>query len=348
MILYLTGCTRPAEEILPLPEPGLTVSKYTPTPSQTPTTAPTLAATNNPLMTLSPTLTPSPTPDLFGEMYIDVLAERTYGGGVLEDLGVLPTFSSSFDRRLFRFRSEGLNMFGFINIPKGEGPFPVIFMFHGYVDPKEYATLDYSVRYADALAEAGYIVLHPNLRGYAPSPSANNSLGIGDTIDALNLIALVRQQAGSDGLLKGADKERIGLWGHSMGGGIVMRVLVIDEEIGAALLYASIHADEAENLAHFDEDGRGYKKPNASAEALAKLSPLNYLDRITAPISIHHGEKDSVVPAEWSDFICELLKELKKEVECTEYPDQQHTFQNSGDTQFIANSTSFYNEYLRN
>ena len=112
-------------------------------------------------------------------------------------------------------------MFGFINIPKGEGPFPVIFMFHGHVDPKEYATLDYSVRYADALAEAGYIVLHPNLRGYAPSPPANNSLGIGDTVDALNLIALVRQQAGSDGLLKSADKERIGLWGHSMGGGIV-------------------------------------------------------------------------------------------------------------------------------
>ena len=172
MIIFLTGCARPAEEVLPLPEPGLSVESYTPTPSQTSTTAPTLTPTFNPLMTLSPTLTPSPTPDLFSEMYIDALAERTYGGGVLEDLGVLPSSSSSFDRRLFRFRSDGLNMFGFINIPKGDGPFPVIFMFHGHVEPKEYATLDYSVRYADALAEAGYIVLHPNLRGYAPSPPA--------------------------------------------------------------------------------------------------------------------------------------------------------------------------------
>ena len=239
-------------------------------------------------------------------------------------------------------------MFGFINIPKGEGPFPVIFMFHGHVDPKKYTTLDYSVRYADALAEAGYIVLHPNLRGYAPSPPANNSLGIGDTIDALNLIALVRQQAGSDGLLRSADLERIGLWGHSMGGGIVMRVLVIDKEIDAALIYASIHADEAENLAHFDEDGRGYSKPNASAEALAKLSPLNYLNRVTAPVSIHHGENDTVVPEDWSDFLCDHLKELEKKVECQKYPGQPHTFQNSGDTQFIASAASFYNEYLRN
>lgn len=237
-------------------------------------------------------------------------------------------------------------MFGFINIPKGKGPFPVIFMFHGHVDPQEYATLDYSVRYADALAEEGYIILHPNLRGYAPSPPADNSLGIGDTIDALNLVALVRQQAGSDGLLKSADKEHVGLWGHSMGGGIVLRVLVIDRDIDAALIYASIHADERENLAHFEEDGRGYDKPNASAEALARLSPLDYLDRISAPLSIHHGDKDTVVPAEWSDFLCKRLAELGKTVDCITYPDQAHTFQNNGDSRFIANANEFFNEYL--
>jgi dipeptidyl aminopeptidase/acylaminoacyl peptidase len=344
----LAGCAKPTEEIVILPGPGISVEKYTPTPSQTPTSAPTLAPTFNPLMTLTPTLPPSPTPDIFSEMYIDALAARTYGGGVLEDLGELPATSTGFNRRLFRFRSDGLNMFGFINIPRGEGPFPLIFMFHGYVEPKEYATLDYSVRYADALANAGYIVLHPNLRGYAPSPPANNSLGIGDTIDALNLISLVRQQAGTDGLLKTADKEHIGLWGHSMGGGIVMRVLVIDKEIDAALLYASIHAQEEKNLTHFEEDGRGYEKPDASSEALVKLSPLIYMDRIAAPVSIHHGENDTVVPPEWSDFLCGYLNELEKNVECQEYPGQPHTFQNNGDTQFIANTIRFFNDYLKN
>lgn len=341
------GCIRPMEETVILPVPGIHIEKYTPTPTQTPAPAPTLTPTFNPLMTLTPTLPPSPTPDLFGDMYIDALAARTYGGGVLEDLGELPASSSGFSRRLFRFRSDGLNMFGFINIPKGKGPFPLIFMFHGYVDPKEYTTLDYSLRYADALAEEGYIVLHPNLRGYAPSPSANNSLGVGDTIDALNLISLVRQQAGSDGLLKTADKERIGLWGHSMGGGIVLRILVIDKDIDAVVVYASIHANEAENLAHFKEDGRGYEKPAASVEALQRLSPLFYLDRITAQVSIHHGEGDTVVPPEWSEFLCDYLKELKKNVACEMYPDQPHTFQNNGDALFIVNTTRFYKYYLK-
>ena len=75
---------------------------------------------------------------------------------------------------------------------------------------------------------------------------------------------------------------------------------------------------------------------------------MNYMDRITAPVSIHHGEKDAVVPADWSDFLCDHLKELEKKVECHKYPGQAHTFQNSGDTQFIANAAIFYNEYLRN
>ena len=343
----LAGCTKPAEVSVVLPEPGISVEVYTPTPTQTATPTLTLTPTYNPLMTLTPTLPPSPTPDLFNDMYIETLAARTYGGGVLEDLGKLPVSTLGFNRRLFRYRSDGLDMFGFINIPKGEGPFPLIFMFHGYVDPKEYATLDYSIRYADALAEEGYIVLHPNLRGYAPSPPAKNSLGTGDTIDALNLISLVRQQAGSDGLLKSADKEHIGLWGHSMGGGIVMRILVIDKEIDAAVLYASIHAQEEKNLTHFKEDGRGYEKPVASAEALVRLSPLIYLDKITAPVSIHHGENDTVVPPEWSDFLCGYLKEIKKTVECQTYPGQLHTFQNSGDTLFIANTIIFFDEYLK-
>ena len=344
----MAGCARQVEAPAVLQVPGVIVEKYTPTPPPTATLAPTLTPTFNPLMTLTPTPPPSPTPDLFSNLYIDAMTARTYGGGALEDLGELPASSKGFTRRLFRYRSDGLNMFGFINLPKGDGPFPVIFMFHGHVDPKEYATLDYSTRYADALAEEGYIVLHPNLRGYAPSPSVENLLGIGDTIDTLNLIALVRQQAGAEGLLKTADAERIGLWGHSMGGGIVMRILVIDKDIDAALLYASIHANEEFNLAHFEEDGRGNEKPAASAAALAKLSPLAYLDRITAPLSIHQGGKDTVVPPVWSEFLCGYLADLGKQVDCQSYAGQPHTFQNSGDTLFITNTNSFFDEYLKN
>ncbi len=343
-----TACAPQIEPTAELPTPAVNVTQFTPSPSPTSTPEPTLTPTPNPLWTIAPTLSPTPTPDPYQDMYIESLVNRSYGGGVLEDLGPLNSISGDFSRRLFRYRSEGLNMYGFIDIPDGEGPFPVILMFHGYVEPDEYKTLGYSKRYADALAEDGYIVLHPNLRGYAPSPVADNRLGVGDTIDALNLLALVRQFSGSEGLLEKADSDHIGLWGHSMGGAIVMRMLIVDQHIDAALLYAPINADEKINLQHFEEDGRGVKKISASDETLALLSPLNYLDQITAPVSINQGDADTTVPMQWSLDLCQKLESMGIEVECEIYNNQPHTFQNSGDTRFIANASSFFDSHMKN
>jgi len=339
VMVIAAACIAPVENIV-LPTPVFSVQEYTPTPTMTiePTLTPT--ATVNPLVTLTPT------PDPFLDLYLDSLILRNYGGGVLQDKGDL-NGAEGFSRKLFKYRSGGLDLYGFINIPERDGPFPVIILVHGYVDPGKYNTLDYSTRYADALAKEGFITLHPNLRGYAPSQNGENILGVGDTIDVLNLLALVRQQSGSAGLLEKADGGRIGLWGHSMGGGIVMRALIIDQEIKAGLLYASIHSNEEFNLSHFEKDGRGNIKLIAPASSLAKISPSSYLNEITVPISIHHGGLDDVVPVGWSRDLCEALDSLGKDVQCREYPDQPHTFQKVGDTTFMDNMIAFFGETVK-
>jgi len=338
-VLGLAACSSPAE-VIPLPEPMHSIQKYTPTASATiePTLTPT--ATINPLVTLTPT------PDPFQDLYISSLKARTFGGGVLEDAGTL-NGADGFSRKLFKYRSEGLDLYGFINIPEGKGPFPIIILLHGYVPPEEYKTLDYTVRYADALVNAGYLTIHPNFRGYSPSDSGENMLGIGDTVDILNLIGLIRQQSGSAGLLEKADSSRIGLWGHSMGGGILLRTLIVDQEIKGGLLYASIHSDEEINLAHFEKDGRGNGKVNAPASALEQMSSFTYLNEISSPISIHHGGLDDVVPIQWSRDLCVTLDRMGKNVRCKEYPDQPHTFQNSGDTEFISNMIEYFDAIIK-
>ncbi|NPV41705.1 MAG: alpha/beta fold hydrolase [Anaerolineae bacterium] len=354
-----SGCLTPtpaAAENRELPQPQVQTSVITQTPTVTATFIPTpipsltptrrVSATRTPTPVPTLTQTPSPTSDPFEDYYIDTLAGRNYGGGVIQDEGNLNS-AGSFTRKLFKYRSEGLDLYGFINIPRGTGPFPVILMLHGHVTPEDYATLDYSTRYADALTENGFIVVHPNLRGYAPSEGGGNLLGIGDTLDALNLLSLVRSQAGQAGILEKADAGKVGVWGHSMGGGIVLRMLEVDPDIDAAMLYASVSADENLNLNHFDDDGRGNKKLRFPEQALEKISPIYFLERIQAPVSIQHGESDSVVPVEWSRDLCSRLTELGIETECVYYPGQPHTFQNSGDTRLIAQSVAFFSKYLK-
>jgi uncharacterized protein len=346
LFLFNVSACAPFESTTELPSPVQIVQAYTATISPTLTATLTPSPTLTPTATVNPLVTLTPTPDPFANLYVDALMERNYGGGVFQNEGVL-NGTVGFTRNLFKYRSEGLDLYGFINIPGGEGPFPIIFLLHGYVDPAKYNTLDYSVRYADALAKSGYMTIHPNLRGYAPSQNGENVLGIGDSIDLLNLIALIRQQAGSAGLLEFADSSRIGLWGHSMGGGIVMRVLVVDKDIDAGLLYASVHSNEEFNLSHFEKDGRGNEKVSAPASTLANLSPSNFLADISAPISIHHGDLDEVVPIEWSRDLCDKLNELGAEVACKEYEGQPHTFRNSGDVEFINDMIAFFDAFVR-
>jgi dipeptidyl aminopeptidase/acylaminoacyl peptidase len=249
-----------------------------------------------------------------------------------------------------RYPSDGLNIYGFADIPNDEEQHPIIIALHGYIDPAVYNTLDYTTHYADALASAGYIVLHPNLRGYAPSDSGENLLRVGMAIDVLNLIALVQSQSGGADQLRTAVPDRIGLWGHSMGGGITTRVLTVTDKVKAAVLYAAMSGDEQKNyeaIRQWSGQTRGLEELNLPVEVLNRVSPMYYFGNIAAAVSIHHGTADQLVPLDWSVTTCDQLTSLGKNVECIYYDKMPHTFYGSGDQQFIQNTVRFFNQNLK-
>jgi len=259
-----------------------------------------------------------------------------------------------FTRTLITYPSEGLKIYGFMDVPqpgRSKPPYPLVIALHGYIDPAIYNTIDYTTHYADSLAWAGYIVLHPNLRGYPPSDNGDDLFSVGMAIDVLNLIALVKEQAGKPGSLALADPQAIGLWGHSMGGGVVTRVLVISPDIRAAVLYGAISGDDRKNFErdfnYFSNHTQGIEELKAPATAFARISPINFLDRIQAAVSINHGKKDVDVPLAWSLDLCQRLQRLGKSVECFTYPDQSHTFHGAGDELFIQRMVEFYNRVLK-
>ncbi|HLF74258.1 MAG TPA: alpha/beta fold hydrolase [Anaerolineales bacterium] len=334
LVLILAACA-----------PGVPLPTALPTPTAKP--LPTATPLSTPTATALPTL--APTPDPYFPYTIEYLRSRAYGGGQIEFLEVMAQ-NLLFTRYLIRYPSDGLNIYGFANIPNDQGPHPVIIALHGYIDPALYNTLDYTTHYADALANARYIVLHPNLRGYLPSDSGDNTFRVGMAADVLNLIALVQAQGGGEGALPTADPNRIGLWGHSMGGGISTRVLTVSDDVRAAVLYGAMSGDERKNyeaIYEWSDHVRGLEELAVPVEAVARISAMYFFDHITAAVSVHHGTADGTVPLDWSVLTCEQLKSLGKNVECHYYEGLPHTFYGEGDEQFIQNTLQFYNQYLR-
>jgi dipeptidyl aminopeptidase/acylaminoacyl peptidase len=299
-----------------------------------------------PAVTPSPQATPTFEP--YFELSIPYLAGRAYGGGQLTDLGILSSHSR-FTRYLFSYPSDGLVVNGFVDIPQGSGPFPVVLVLHGYVDPAVYQIETYTARYAAAFANAGYITIHPNYRNYPPSDQGPNEFRVGYATDVLNLIADVNAQAGQPGLLQAANPNAIFLWGHSMGGGISLRVLAVGADVQAALLYGSMSGDERRNFEHIrdvlSEGDRGNEELSVPEAALQTISPIYFYDRIRVPVSIHHGDIDDVVPPAWSQELCTLLTNLGKNVECFSYHNMPHTFYGDNDELLIRRSIEFFERY---
>ncbi|TAK11241.1 MAG: alpha/beta fold hydrolase [Anaerolineae bacterium] len=334
LLITLAACS------LPLAAPGLS-----PTPLPTPQI---LVATQ----TAAPADVAIPsTPDArYADLTIDALAARTYGGGEVVEQSVIER-TDRFTRTLISYPSDGLNIVGFANVPHGAGPFPVVILLHGYIDPADYLVVDYTRVYADWLADSGFIVLHPNLRNYPPSESGPNLFRVGFAVDVLNLIAIVRETAGQPGPLERADAERIGLWGHSMGGGITLRVLAAGAPVDAAVVYGSMSGDEQLNFDHIfynlSEEQRGLEERAAFADApLGSISPIYFYDRIQVPVSIHHGDEDPVVPVAWSEELCARLLELGKTAECFVYAGEDHTFSGWEEYLLMRRTIEFFERYL--
>jgi dienelactone hydrolase len=325
-------------------------------PTREPTATVTLTVTSVPTMTPEPTLTllptvaPSATPDPYEAMTVDALAARAYGGGELQILETLER-NEQFARYLIQYPSDGLNISGFINVPNEGSKFPVAIVLHGYIAPEEYETLAYTQRYADALVEAGYFVIHPNLRNFPPSDSGPNMFRIGMAIDVLNLIAIIQEQSQDPlGALRRAKGDDINLWGHSMGGGVALRVITVnnDEAIKTAVLYGAMSGDEVlknQIIQELSEGRRGNNELEVAEETLAEISPINYLERINAAISIHHGDADEVVPLEWSEDLCLRLEKIGHPAECYTYHAAPHTFYGIWDDVFIDRFVGFMDRH---
>ncbi|MEO7910377.1 MAG: alpha/beta fold hydrolase [Roseiflexaceae bacterium] len=328
-----------------------------PTATRAPTSAPTVAPTSVP----SATPQPSTTPDQWAEYApytIAGLRARSYGAeGQIEIVRVLEE-TASFTRYLIAYPSDGLRITGMLNRPKGDGPFPVVILNHGYYPLDVYQTGNGSKLAADYLAARGFLTLAPDFRSHAGSDDAPNLFRAGHVIDTLNLIPLAQK-------LPETQPGQVGMWGHSNGGAITAKVLTISDQIAAAVIYSPASSNIVEDYEFRVARSRARAgqplprggistvtiefpvTPEQAPDLYERLSPLPNLEYVQAPIQIHWGTADETVPAKWPGDVLKGLQDAGKQVEYFEYAGQPHSFQGAANQLYLQRIAEFFGQYLR-
>lgn len=238
---------------------------------------------------------------------------------------------------------------GQINIPKGNGPFPLIVMLRGYIDQKKFTTGDGTRNASRVFAENGFITIAPDFLGYGKSDKEAENIfetRFQTYTTVLSLIKSLEESQSNPRLItfknnltnKPFNYSTIFLWGHSNGGHIAITILEITGKNYPTTLWAPVTKPFPYSVLYYTDksvdEGKLVRHELAKFEETNDVnlfSLTNYLNKINAPIQIHQGGKDDAVPLDWSDRFVSKLKELGKNVNYFTYPENDHNMRPSWD-----------------
>jgi dipeptidyl aminopeptidase/acylaminoacyl peptidase len=271
-----------------------------------------------------------------------------YPGGTIEITHHI-TQTETFAKYLIRYPSDDLTITAMMNVPEGDGPFPVVILNHGYIAPSRFWSGADTWRAADHLASHGYLTISPDFRGWGGSDEGDNFFRTGLVIDVLNLVSSLPS-------LSQADVQRVAMWGHSMGGGVTTKAIVIDPRIKAAVLYGPVSSDDRDVMRRWggsrgggqDEMlARAYREASRDDAFLYLTSPANFFELVSAPVQIHQGAADRTTPPKWAEAIRDGLQAAAKPVEYFSYAGQGHAFEGESWDLFMQRITDFFDLTLK-
>ena len=296
---------------------------------------------------------------------IVAMRNKSYPGS---NLKIEQTLSSgtNYNQYIASYKSDNLTIYGLLTVPDGQKPkngWPLIVFNHGYIAPETYVTTQRYVAYVDEFARNGYIVFKPDYRGNGNSQG--NPEGAyyspGYATDVLNAVATLKEY-------KDANPQKIGMWGHSMGGNITLRDIVVDtKDIKAAVIWGGVVGSYNDLMNNWHRTNRFtpsqreiatrnstrkkftdiYGTPQQNPTFWNAIDPTYFISDITTPIQLHTGGNDEEVPPAFSVGLEQKLKNAGKTVEYYNYPGGDHNISSPNFELAMQRSLDFFNKYLK-
>jgi len=271
----------------------------------------------------------------------------------------------NYYRYIAWYESEGLKIYGLLTIPFGETPdtgWPAIVFNHGYIPPEIYKSTERYIAYVDNLAKNGYIVFRIDYRGHDRSEGeASGAYGDpGYTVDVLNAVAALKT-------FPQADAKHIGMWGHSMGGFLTLRAMVISPDIKAGVIWSGVVGSYLDLICcwHLPTPGAPtptpnpnfrsgwrtkwqdfYGTPEENPDFWLGISANSYLKDLSGPVQLHAGTGDTSVPVKFSQDLYQEILAAGKTVEYYEYEGDDHNLAGNF-TLAMTRTLEFFERYLK-
>lgn len=293
------------------------------------------------------------------------MRQQQYPGSDITIEQTLPA-GTNYDQYIASYKSEGLKIYALLTIPHGDKPkagWPVIVFNHGYIPPEIYRTTERYIYYVDTFARNGYIVFKPDYRGngFSEGQPEGAYYSPAYTIDDLNAISSIKKY-------KDANPNKIGVWGHSMGGNITLRDLVVNtKDIKAAVIWGGVvgsyndimnnwqrrvpYQPSARELALRNRNRQRltqkYGTPQTNPSFWNSIDPTQYVNDISAPVQLHHGTDDEEVPIAFSQSLYDKLQKVNKNVELFAYEGADHNISAPSFNTAMDRSLKFFDKYLK-
>jgi len=238
-----------------------------------------------------------------------------------------------FNSYLFSYQTMGKTMTGTANVPHVANQFqenlPVIILVRGYATPEQYYPGFGTRNVASTFARQGYVTLAPDFFNFGESDPEPEDGWEARFIKPINVIELIKtvqknpkvtfqlaDQTENNQVPITLNPEKIGMWGHSNGGQISISVLEILSEPVPTTVWAPVTAPFPYSILYFTDtladEGKEARNWMAIFEKdydVFEFTITQHLNKLVAPLQIHHGSRDKDALQEWSDAFVSKIKQ---------------------------------------